>query len=123
MREKGNKSVDREQHDLAEVGKEPNDNSSNGAKESADHRVYLRSPQTAHHLESEQLRFCFGSQFRWDRANESGLQEELAENRTNLAHADGWLFEFHVNKIVIAIDFVAQAGNCFELVIQFENFV
>ena len=67
--------------------------------------------------------FCHRSHFRGNRANESRLQAKFSKIIPISRKGDRRLVEFHVNNVVIAVDFVAQAWHGFELMIELQNFI
>ncbi len=58
-----------------------------------------------------------------NRANKPRFQSEFTKNGTDLANGNSRFLHFQVNQVVIAIDFVTQSRNGFELMVELENFV
>jgi hypothetical protein len=74
-------------------------------------------------LRGQQLRLYARPQFRRTRADKSRVEPELAEDGANFAERDRRRLKFEVNDVVIAIDFVAQARDRGQFMIELENFV
>src|SRR4051812_5339048 len=101
MRENRAKRIRREEHNLAKVRKEGEDSGANSAEQPYDHQTRLRCARIARNLLTEQLRFRFCTQLRWNSADYTRRGPELAEHRANFAHAHGRSFQLLVNEIVI----------------------
>ena len=115
MGEQGAERVTCQHHHFTQIQNEPNERSSQRVEESNKHLLLC--------LDTQRLRFCFGSEFGRYRAHESRIERKLAKDGANLAKGDGRLVELEINQVVIAIDLVAQAGNGRELMIQLQDLV
>ena len=50
-----------------------------------------------------------------------GERTELRKDALHLGEGDGRGLKLHVNNVVVAIDLVVEAGNGFELMVEFQN--
>src|SRR5215210_2585606 len=73
--------------------------------------------------DGEELGLGTGTQLVRYGAHEAGLQSEFAKNRPNLPDGHGRFFELEVDEVVIAIDLVTQAVECFELVVELQDLI
>ena len=115
MSEKRLERVRRQHHYFAQILNETDERSSESVKDSTKHLLSW--------LDAEWLRFGFGPEFGWDRADEARIEFKFAKNRANLAKGDRRLVELEINEVVVAIDFVSQTGNAGELMIEFQDLV
>ena len=64
-----------------------------------------------HVLHAQWLRFRFRLKFRRNGADKPRIKPELEKNRADFADIDRRFVKFEINKIVIAIDLVAQTRD------------
>ena len=70
----------------------------------------------------QRLRLALRVQLRGNSSYDTRLEVQLAKDGPNFLNRQGRLIEVEINDVVVAIDFIAQAGDSFEFVIQLENF-
>ena len=84
--------------------------------------VHCLSAKAELRRQVQRLRFALGIQLRGDGADDARLEVQLAKDGADFLDGQGRLIEVEINDVVVAIDFIAQAGDSFEFVIQLENF-
>ena len=72
-------------------------------------------------LDAQPLGLCSRLQFGRNRADDKWFKPKLEENRANFANAQSRFIEFEVNDIVICVHLVTEAGDLYELPIQFQD--
>src|SRR5438105_4270688 len=104
-----------QENHLAQILNEPNERPSQRVKKSSEHLPLC--------LDTQRLRFCFWAKLCRNCADETRIEHELAKDRAGLAEGDGGLIELEINQILVAIDFVTQAGNGRELMVELQDLV
>src|ERR1700724_254548 len=115
MRKERAECVGGEENYFAQILNEADEWPSQCVKKSSEHLLSC--------LDTQRLRFCFWPKLCRNCADEARIERELAKDRADLAEGDGGLIELEINQIVVAIDFVTQAGNGRELVVELQNLI